>query len=56
MLNKPIIVVPLDGPKSIPPKLAMVADGIINADVSTPEGQKQLMDELRKLGLMPKQD
>lgn len=48
MLGKPIIVVQRPG-ILVPPKLAKIADRVVNADLTTAEGAKaigDLMDEL----------
>lgn len=50
MLNKPIIAVARPGDE-IPPKLALVADKIVHADIATPEGQSLLHEAIEDMYL-----
>lgn len=49
MLDKPIIVVASPS-RPVPPKLALIATHVIDADITTPEGREQLMFALQELG------
>lgn len=49
MLDKPIIVVSSSS-RPVPPKLALIATHVIDADITTPEGREQLMEALKELG------
>jgi len=48
MLDKPILIVAAPG-QVIPRKLALVADRVVYADITTPRGRMMLMDTLSTL-------
>jgi hypothetical protein len=47
MLNKPIIVVANPG-QTVPPKLVMVADRVVHADITTADGRLVFMKALEE--------
>lgn len=49
MMDKPIIAVMLPGRMDIPEKLRRVVDRIIEVDIDTGEGQRQLAEALKDL-------
>jgi hypothetical protein len=51
MLDKPIIAVVTPG-ESVPPKLALVADHVVYADLKTDDGQEIFKEFLAGLGLI----
>lgn len=52
-LNKPIVLLSLSG-RPIPPKLERVADRVVTCDIDTEEGQAELFETLRDMGIMPR--
>lgn len=50
MLDKPIITLVTPGEK-VPPKLALISDHIVEADLRTNEGQKTFQQFLSDLGI-----
>lgn len=50
MLDKPIITIVTPG-ETVPPKLAMISDHIIEADLKTDEGQETFKQFLSGLGI-----
>lgn len=50
MLDKPIVVVVHPG-QEIPPKLELVADKVVHADITTPEGRDLLLEALGDMGV-----
>lgn len=51
MLDKPIVLVRPNA-REIPPKLRLVADHIIEADITTEEGHAEFLRKLAELGLL----
>lgn len=50
MLDKPILAFIAPG-RHIPDKLLLVADEVVQADISTPEGQETMRRALERMGL-----
>jgi len=49
MLDKPIIAVAIRG-RDVPPKLRLVADEIVRADIDTDSGKQAILEALERVG------
>lgn len=49
MLDKPIIAVALRG-RDVPPKLRLIADEIVRADIDTEDGKNAILEALDRMG------